>query len=71
MKPKGESALPKGLRTAAFCVIAGYASLLASLMLRKAVALTILIPLGGLLILIAIFLWARAAFIEARSRGMV
>jgi uncharacterized membrane protein YccC len=59
------------LRTAAAFLIAGYAVLLASFVIRHPVALTLLIPLGGLLVVLAILLWLRAVVDEARAKDMV
>jgi hypothetical protein len=63
--------LPGGIRHGALALAAGYAALLASLFFRDALALVILLPLGGLMFLIGILLWARAAAREAKSKGML
>jgi hypothetical protein len=63
--------LPGGIRRGALLLIAGYAALLLSLVLKKALALTILLPLGTLFILAGIVLWALTAFREAQSKGLV
>jgi len=66
------SARPPGhLRAASLCLIAGYVVLLASFVIRHPVALTALIPLGSLLIAVAVGLWLRAVIAEARAKGMV
>lgn len=59
------------LRIAAISLVAGYAALLASFLIRHPVALTVLIPLGGLLVGLGVVLWLRAVIAEARSKGMV
>jgi len=65
-------ARPAGrLQAAARFLTAGYVTLLASLVIRHPVALTVMIPLGSLLIVLAIFLWLRAVVAEARAKGMV
>lgn len=66
------NAEPAGrLRTAAGSLVAGYAVLLASLVVRHPVALTVLIPLGGILMALGVVLWLRAVVSEARAKGMV
>ena len=66
------SAEPAGrLRGAAGCLIGGYVVLLASFVIRHPVALTALIPLGGLLMALGVALWLRAVVAEARAKGMV
>ncbi len=65
-------ARPAGkLRTAALFLAAGYATLLASFVIRHPVALTVLIPLGGLSFGLGILLWLRAVIAEARAKDMV
>jgi hypothetical protein len=51
--------------------VAGYALLLVSFVIRHPVALTILIPLGGLCVALAVVLWLRAVVAEARTKDMV
>jgi hypothetical protein len=53
------------------CLVAGYAALLASFLIRHPFALTVLIPLGGLFVGLGIVLWLRAVVAEARAKGMV
>lgn len=66
------SAGPTGrLRAAAVSLVAGYAVLLASFVIRHPVALTVLIPLGGACVLLGAALWLRAVVAEARAKGMV
>ena len=67
-KPAG---LPRGLRRGAIAVAGGYAALGASLFMRDALALVILLPVGITLFLIGILLWGFTAWSEARSKGMV
>lgn len=62
---------PGRLRAAAIMLAAGYAALLASFLIRHPVALTVLIPLGGLSVGAGVLLWLRAVIAEARSKGMV
>jgi uncharacterized membrane protein YgdD (TMEM256/DUF423 family) len=69
--PATSPSLPGGIRTGALALAVGYAALLASLFLRDALALVILLPLGGLMFLIGMLLWIRAAVTEARSKGML
>lgn len=65
-------AQPAGrLRIAAIFLVAGYAALLASFVIRHPVALTVLIPLGGLSVVLGVLLWLRAVISEARAKGMV
>jgi hypothetical protein len=59
------------LRAATACLVAGYAVLLSTFVLRHPVALTVLIPLGGLLVACGVALWLRAVVTEARSKDMV
>jgi hypothetical protein len=59
------------LRVAATSLAAGYAVLLASFVIRHPVALTLLLPLGGLLVLLGVAIWLRAVVSEARSKDMV
>jgi uncharacterized membrane protein YgdD (TMEM256/DUF423 family) len=66
-----QASLPGGIRRGALALAVGYAALLASLFFRDALALVILLPLGGVMILIGILLWARAATREAKSKGML
>lgn len=63
--------LPRGIRRAAAAVACGYLCLLASLFMRDALALVILLPLGILLFAVGILLWGLAAWSEARSKGML
>jgi len=63
--------LPGGIRAGALALAVGYAALLASLFFRDALALVILLPLGGLTIVVGVLLWAREAVTEARSKGML
>jgi uncharacterized membrane protein YgdD (TMEM256/DUF423 family) len=66
-----QAPLPGGIRRSALSLAVGYLALLASLFFRDALALVILLPLGGLMFLIGILLWARAAAREAKSKGML
>lgn len=63
--------LPRGIRRAAVAAACGYLFLLASLFMRDAVALVILLPLGLLLFAVGLLLWGLAAWSEARSKGML
>jgi hypothetical protein len=65
------AALPRGIRRGAIAMGCGYAALLASLFMRDALALVILLPLGIALFLVGILLWAFAAISEARSKGLL
>jgi uncharacterized membrane protein YccC len=66
------SAVPAGrLRRASAFLVAGYAALLVSFVIRHPVALTILIPLGGSCVALGVLLWLRAVVSEARAKGMV
>lgn len=69
--PSKPSTLPRGIRRGAVAVACGYLSLLASLFMRDAVALVILLPLGILLFAVGLLLWGLAAWSEARSKGML
>jgi hypothetical protein len=59
------------LRVAAWCLVGGYAVLLATFMIRHPVALTVMIPLGAALVALGILLWLRAVIAEARTKDMV
>jgi len=59
------------LSAAAVLLALGYAALCASLVLRHAVLLTILIPAGVLFFLAGIVLWLIMVVAEARSKDMV
>ncbi len=59
------------LRKAAVVLALAYATLLATFVVRHPVALTVLIPLGGALVVVAVLLWLRAVVAEARAKGMV
>ena len=59
------------LRIAAVLIVLGYAALGASLFFRHAVALTVLIPAGAVLILVGIVWWLTVVVADARSKGMV
>jgi hypothetical protein len=63
--------LPSGIRRGAIAVAGGYAVLGASLFMRDALALVILLPTGIALFLIGILLWGFAAWSEARAKGML
>ena len=69
--PSKSTTLPRGIRWGAIAVASAYLFLLASLFIRDALALVILLPLGILLFLIGIVLWGLAAWSEARSKGMI
>jgi len=59
------------LRAATASLVAGYALLLLTFVVRHPFALTVLIPLGGLCVLVGVALWLRAVVAEARAKGMV
>ena len=59
------------LRMGALLIAFGYAVLCASLFFKHAVALTVLIPVGAMLILVGIVLWLSVAVAEIRAKGMV
>jgi hypothetical protein len=59
------------LRMAAVLIVLGYAALCASLFFKHAVALTVLIPAGGLLTMVGIGLWLRVVIAEIRAKGLV
>jgi hypothetical protein len=71
MNTPAKSAPDRGLRLGAATLFAGYAALLAALLLKDAHAIAILLPLGTLLFAAGILCWAFAAFREARSKGLV
>lgn len=59
------------LRAGALLIALGYAVLCASLVFKHAVALTVLIPAGAVLILVGIVLWLIVVVAEIRAKGMV
>ena len=69
--PSKPSTLPRGFRRGAAAAACGYLFLLASLFMRDAVALVILLPLGILLFAVGLLFWGLAAWSEARSKGML
>ncbi len=69
--PSKSTALPSSIKWGAVAVASAYLFLLASLFIRDAVALVILLPLGILMFLIGLVLWGLAAWNEARSKGML
>jgi hypothetical protein len=66
-----EAVPARRLRTAAASLTAGYAVLLASLVIRFPLVLTVLLPLGAALVAVGVALWLRAVVAEARAKGMV
>jgi hypothetical protein len=69
--PSKSAALPRGIRRGAIAIACGYCFLLASLFMRDALALVILLPVGILLFAIGVLLWGLTAWSEARSKGML
>ena len=69
--PAKSTTLPRGLRRGAVAAAGGYLCLLASLFIRDAVALVVLLPLGMLLFAVGLLFWGLAAWSEARSKGML
>ena len=65
------NALPRGIRVGAALLFAGYAALIVSMLLEDALAIAILLPLGGLLFVSGILCWAVAAYREVRSKGLL
>jgi hypothetical protein len=69
--PSKSATLPRGIRRGAVAVAFGYLFLLASLFMRDALALVILLPVGIALFALGLLLWGLAAWSEARSKGML
>jgi uncharacterized membrane protein YgdD (TMEM256/DUF423 family) len=69
--PSRSISLPRGIRIGAICLVAGYVALIGSMLLRDALAIAILLPLGGLLFAAGILCWAIAAYREVRARGLL
>jgi hypothetical protein len=69
--PDKQVALPRAIRRGAIALAGGYAALFASLFMRDALALVILLPIGIGLFLTGIVMWGFAAGSEAKSKGML
>ena len=63
--------LPRGIRVGAAILFAGYAALILSMLLKDALAIAILLPLGALFIVTGILCWAVAAYREVRAKGLL
>ena len=71
MSTPAKRALPRGIRSGALLLVAGYAALMASLLLKTALAIAILMPLGIIFVAAGMLAWTLAAVREARSKGMI
>ena len=70
-EPPKSPILPRGIRFGAALLFAGYVALIVSMLLKDALAIAILLPLGALFFVTGILCWAVAAYREVRAKGLL